>query len=253
MRHFATCRLLSSRRRDDARDLPFATVRAMSALIRTPRTEPFSAVSRPCVRGCSRKSRCSARNGGKGKSISRHVRCAAVDNDANTNVGQEAQPPPPPYSALSVPVYSLATVPGADSGLRPSMNITTYACPVTIKPTRRMAVALYTHTVTARNMMATGRGVLQILRERHVDLVPLLGKSSADDVDKLAELAQLGIEVEERCGGIPTIADCAGYVELSVVSVQNAGDHDLALCDVVSYADVEGEGAPLYTGAIPKA
>lgn len=96
-----------------------------------------------------------------------------------------ASAPPPPYSLLSVPVYSLASVPapvdsthlhwpllspptvgndtstdtGADSTLqgtrsgdgvgasasattsaaRPSMNITTYCCPVTIKPTRRMA------------------------------------------------------------------------------------------------------------------
>ena len=44
------------------------------------------------------------------------------------------------------------------------MNITTYCCPVTIAPTRRMAVALYTHTATARNMLATGEGVLQVLR-----------------------------------------------------------------------------------------
>ena len=49
---------------------------------------------------------------------------------------------PPPRAALSVPVYSLATAPDATGETAgdppsPSMNITTYCCPVTIKPTCR--------------------------------------------------------------------------------------------------------------------
>jgi flavin reductase (DIM6/NTAB) family NADH-FMN oxidoreductase RutF len=84
----------------------------------------------------------------------------------------------------------------------------TYCCPVTIKPTRRMAVALYTHTATARNFLATGKGVLQVLRAQHAPLVPLLGKSSAHDVDKLAELRAMGFATEERFG-VPTLAGAA--------------------------------------------
>lgn len=163
--------------------------------------------------------------------------------------------PLPPYAALSVPVYSLATVPddgdtAADSAPRPSMNITTYCCPVTINPTRRMAVALYAHTATARNVLATGKAVLQVLREQHAPLVPLLGKSSAHDVDKLAEVRALGFAVEERFG-VPTLADAAGVIALELVSMETAGDHHLALCEVVGYETLEGTGEPLYTADLP--
>ena len=117
-------------------------------------------LKKPSVWSCQRQSeKCSARTGAaRGRVNSRrNTRRTAVDNDdGNAADEEQPQPPPPPYSALSVPVYSMATVPAADSGLRPSMNITTYACPVTIKPSRRMAVALYTHTVTARVWLAHG-------------------------------------------------------------------------------------------------
>ena len=131
-------------------------------------------------------------------------------------------------------MYSLATAPdvngpcAGDSAPRPSMNITTYCCPVTLKPSRRMAVALYTHTATARNMLATGRGVLQVLRQRHESLVTLLGKTSAHDVDKLGEMRDMGFETVERFG-VPTLADAAGVIALELVSLETAGDHHLAV------------------------
>ena len=178
---------------------------------------------------------------------------ADADADAETT---PAPPPPPPYASLSVPVYSLATAPtspAGDSAGVASMNITTYACPVTIKPSRRMAVALYTHTATARNMLATGRGVLQVLRKRHAPLVELLGKRSAHDCDKMKALRDdFGIAVVERYG-VRTIADVAGVMELKIVSIEHAGDHHLALCDVGEYESFEGDGEVLYTGDLPKA
>ena len=163
---------------------------------------------------------------------------------------------PPPWSALSVPVYSLATAapPGAaagDSASRASMNITTYCCPVTIAPSRRFAVALYTHTATARNALATGRGVLQILRQQHKSLVPLLGKQSAHDVDKLEAVQKQGFGIVNRHGA-PTLADAYGVVALKIVSVETAGDHHLALCEVVAHETLAGEGEPLYTADLPK-
>ena len=152
----------------------------------------------------------------------------------------------PPWSTLSMPVYSLATAP-ADSAERPSMNITTYCVPVTIKPTPRFAVALYTHTATARNMLATGRGVLQVLRKQHAGLVPLLGKQSAHDVDKITALEEAGFPVVTK-HGVPTLKDALGLIELSIVSLETAGDHHVALCDVVSWENIEGQGGALYTG-----
>ena len=82
----------------------------------------------------------STRRGIVNKTIGGRNRCvSALENDAAETSSSETSPPPlPPYSLLSVPVYSLATVPAtglgaADSAPRPSMNITTYCCPVTIK------------------------------------------------------------------------------------------------------------------------
>ena len=185
-----------------------------------------------------------------------------VPSGAGSSAAPRAAPessapePPPPWSALSVPVYSLATVPATgatagDSAPRASMNITTYCCPVTIAPSRRFAVALYTHTATARNALATGRGVLQILRKQHASLVPLLGKQSAHDVDKLDGVRAEGFSIVER-HGVPTLADAYGVVSLEIVSIETAGDHHLALCEVVAHETLEGEGEPLYTGDLPK-
>jgi hypothetical protein len=137
-------------------------------------------------------------------------------------------PPPPPYAALSVPVYSLATAaPAGGEMCRASMNIVTYAAPMTLKPkvrracgqlhagasshatarralTRRapplaagsrrcaemppqrlFSVALYHDTLTLANMERTRKGVMQILGEQHARLVPLLGKTRGQDVDKV--------------------------------------------------------------------
>jgi hypothetical protein len=38
---------------------------------------------------------------------------------------------------------------------------------------------------------------------------------------------------------------------LELVSLETAGDHHLALCDVVAYATLEGAGEPLYTADLP--
>eukprot|EP00803_Ostreobium_quekettii_P008755 evm.model.scf_483.5 EVM.evm.TU.scf_483.5 scf_483:77184-78741(-) len=70
---------------------------------------------------------------------------------------------PPPYTKLSTPVYSLSTEPStSDSGLRPTMNITTYCSPVAIHPKRCYALGLYNGTLSRENMLATGKGVLQV-------------------------------------------------------------------------------------------
>ena len=100
-------------------------------------------------------------------------------------------------------------------------------------------------------MIATGEGVLQVLRAHHAGLVPLLGRSSAHDVDKAEALRERGVAIVERYG-VPTIADAMGVAHLKIASLETAGDHHLALCDVLAYENIEGEGEPLYTKDLPK-
>ncbi len=112
------------------------------------------------------------------------------------------------------------------------MNIVTFAAPVTIKPVcfdarglrvylcsparstqrRRFVVSLYHDTQTLLNMRARRHGVMQILGEQHAHLVPLLGKTRGQDVDKLALLRDTpGVALETRFG-VQTLADCVGTV-----------------------------------------
>ena len=51
--------------------------------------------------------------------------------------------------------------------------------------------------------------------------------------------------------GVPTLASCLGMVELSIVNIQDVGDHDVVLCDVERYEDFASESdLPLYTAKL---
>eukprot|EP00242_Pyramimonas_sp_CCMP2087_P008907 CAMPEP_0198198862 /NCGR_PEP_ID=MMETSP1445-20131203/2224_1 /TAXON_ID=36898 /ORGANISM="Pyramimonas sp., Strain CCMP2087" /LENGTH=232 /DNA_ID=CAMNT_0043868523 /DNA_START=151 /DNA_END=849 /DNA_ORIENTATION=+ len=196
-------------------------------------------------RGCERSV------GDTGKRCGRHVSVGVFA--ASEEESQSAKPiPPPPYGKLSVPVYSLATA-GVFNGVsksRASMNITTYATPIAIQPARRFIIALYHGTLSTENMLARGKAVLQILGEQHAELLPLLGKASGHEIDKIALLEERGFETVERYG-VPTLASCLGVVELSIVNIQDVGDHDVVLCDVERYEDFASESdLPLYTAKL---
>ena len=49
-----------------------------------------------------------------------------------------------------------------------------------------------------------------------------------------------------------SIEDAKSAVLLEIVSLETAGDHHLALCEVVDWENIEGKGEPLYTGDLPK-
>ena len=92
----------------------------------------------------------------------RRKRMGAATPVAAAGEHQPAQappPPPPPYSQLSLPVYSLATA--GPSGASPTMNLVTYASPISLQP-RRYALGLYRGTLSWQNMLATRTGVLQV-------------------------------------------------------------------------------------------
>ncbi|KAF6265514.1 hypothetical protein COO60DRAFT_1478956 [Scenedesmus sp. NREL 46B-D3] len=159
----------------------------------------------------------------------------------------------PPYALLSTPVYSLSS---ANAAGKTTLNMITYASPIALRPQRKYALGLYVQSMTYQNIKETGRAVLQVLQEPHAQLTQLLGKTSGRDIDKVAQLQQLGFSVGEEYG-LPVLADAVGVMELKVVSdFIPAGDHEVVVCDVVSWKHrQQGEGddaaatsAPLYTG-----
>ena len=69
-------------------------------------------------------------------------------------------------------------------------------------------------------------------------------------MDKAEALRERGVAIVERYG-VPTIADELAS-RSKIASLETAGDHHLALCDVLAYENIEGEGEPLYTKDLPK-
>ncbi|KAJ1632595.1 hypothetical protein T492DRAFT_987866 [Pavlovales sp. CCMP2436] len=154
-----------------------------------------------------------------------------------------ARPP-----ALSSTVYSLATV---DAAGEQNMNIVTYAMPASLPQSQVWAVSMFKGTVSEGTMRARRRGMLQILSESHADLVPILGKTSRRDVDKLARAVEMGhaiVQVKEAADDrspeplahVPILAGCIGYLDLVVESIVPAGDHDLYMCRVLAYSPMGG-------------
>lgn len=156
----------------------------------------------------------------------------------------QAHPSPDPgplFSKLSVPVYSLSTAsspdPSSSQGPLETLNLVTYAAPISIQP-RRFALGLYIGTLSHDNFRQTNRGVLQVLRKRHAPLFHLLGKTSGRTTDKVQAVQEQGFKVVQRYG-LPTLADAACVMELRAASeFINCGDHDVVICDVVSYENI---------------
>ncbi|CAB1117740.1 unnamed protein product [Ectocarpus sp. CCAP 1310/34] len=130
--------------------------------------------------------------------------------------------------ALSVPVFSLATV-NEDGST--NMNIVTYASPVGIEPERLWMVSLFKSTLSYENFIREGWGVLQLLQRNHAPLVPILGQSSGRDTDKAGRCAEQAFPWDESsCINVAIIPGCGSYVTLHMVSKQSAGDHDAIIC-----------------------
>ncbi len=145
---------------------------------------------------------------------------------------KEAEPLPP---TLSAPVFSLATL--NDDGST-NMNIITYVVPVGIRPTRKWVLSLWQGTVSHSNFRNQRRGVLQLLRRRHAALIPLLGKQSGATANKQQECSAAGFAWGSL---LPTsnapllLPHCAAYYSMSFPmdqQFQNAGEHDVAMCDL---------------------
>ncbi|MBS1617054.1 MAG: flavin reductase family protein [Bacteroidetes bacterium] len=138
-----------------------------------------------------------------------------------------------PWNRLDLPVYSVAS----HDGTQYNMNICTYASQVSMQPKRYM-VAVYKGTKTLDNISGQGSFVLQILSTAHLDLINRLGKQSGHIKDKLKTISRRLTDYH----GYRILADALAVIELQILSQTDAGDHMLALCDVVSYRNItEGE------------
>eukprot|EP00563_Minutocellus_polymorphus_P003041 CAMPEP_0181046482 /NCGR_PEP_ID=MMETSP1070-20121207/14374_1 /TAXON_ID=265543 /ORGANISM="Minutocellus polymorphus, Strain NH13" /LENGTH=184 /DNA_ID=CAMNT_0023125099 /DNA_START=238 /DNA_END=792 /DNA_ORIENTATION=- len=140
------------------------------------------------------------------------------------------------------------------------MNIVTFTTAVSVAPPKTWAVSLYTNTLTRRAFLDSKVGVLQLLRPDQSKLVPILGQRSGyeDGYDKKDECKGAGFGWVSHCGGgdesesatcseghskeeevglrLKVLPGCASYIKLKVLSYHNAGDHDVALCEILDTA-----------------
>jgi flavin reductase (DIM6/NTAB) family NADH-FMN oxidoreductase RutF len=164
-------------------------------------------------------------------------------------------PPPPP---ISMPVWSLATPSiEADKGSpRTSMNVVTFATAVSVAIPKLWVVSLYYDTLTKDSFCEKGTGVLQLLRPSQKVLVPVLGKRSGyeQDFDKKEECSKLGFNwirsswIAGKEGLVDLLPDCACYIALRLKETMPAGDHLVALCEVIE----TGQWDPNEEEVIPR-
>lgn len=154
---------------------------------------------------------------------------------------------------IDVPTFSLSTSGCGDN--ESTMNILTYASPVSIKPHRMWSISLYKGTLSHENFTKEKRGILQLLRPEHAsckgELIRVLGGSSGRDVDKKTMCEQLGFSWETlKCNGGTTDNDgwpqilprCVYYLKLELVGEMiDCGSHDVALCRVVEMVSSEDD------------
>ena len=177
----------------------------------------------------------------------------------NANAFHTTSTPP----LLDVPVYSLSTLGSSDNdgsttNNKSTMNILTYATPISIKPYRMWSISLYKGTLSHENFTRDRRGILQLLCPEHAsckgksgvegELIRLLGGSSGSDVDKRLLCKEMGYEWEQ----LPNEDDdndiewpkvlpsCVYYLKLELVGdMIDCGSHEVALCKVVSMISSE--------------
>jgi flavin reductase (DIM6/NTAB) family NADH-FMN oxidoreductase RutF len=176
-----------------------------------------------------------------------------------TTTTSSSIPPPPP---ISMPVWSLAcpSTSGNDGAetttttALTSMNIMTFCTPVSISP-RLWALALYYDTRTKDSFLENGKGILQLLTRDHAhELIPILGKQSGYKVNKEELCRNVGIPWKATKSTTCDVVDgeesttsttisqqqqqqhvlprCATYLEMTVQSTMDAGDHLVVICQL---------------------
>jgi flavin reductase (DIM6/NTAB) family NADH-FMN oxidoreductase RutF len=143
--------------------------------------------------------------------------------------------PTPPL--IDVPTYSMAT---CDANGNTNMNILTYATPVSVRPDRVWSLGIFKGTLSYENFLVTKSCVLQLLTERHIPLVKLLGGTSGKEVNKRDACENLGFAWGKLPGGEQSASSdplvlpgCAYYLKLTAIGdLVDCGSHCAALCKV---------------------
>ena len=133
-----------------------------------------------------------------------------------------------PWNLVNLPVYSIASK--GSGGL--NMNICTYVSAVSMKPKRYM-VAIYHDTQTLENVNRSGHFILQLLQRDQYPLVNVLGKKSGKNYNKENYLRKKKELI--LWNQMEVLSHAAAWIELKVLKKINAGDHDLFLCDTLSF------------------
>ncbi len=146
-----------------------------------------------------------------------------------------------PWNRINSPVYSISSAQGTSY----NMNICTYATAVSMQP-KQFIVAIYEHTKTLELINQSDGMVLQLLAETQYRLIPLLGQKSGKKIDKLARLEKRGLTTDWR--GYKILKDALAVMELKIINRYPAADHQLFLCEVAAYKNLnDGEALSLDT------
>lgn len=141
-----------------------------------------------------------------------------------------------PWNRPSLPVYSVS----ARAGDRHNMNICTYVTSISMQP-KRYIVGIYKGTYTLELVREHPEFLLQLLSEQQYKLVPLLGKTSGFDHDKLEKIKEPVAMFREHC----YLSAACAVMLCRAVQWMDAGDHYAVLCDVTTYRNLQQD--PILT------
>lgn len=131
------------------------------------------------------------------------------------------------------------------------MNIATYLTPISMEP-KLISIGVYHGTKTRASLTLGSVCLVQLLGEAQAPLVPLLGKESGHQVDKLARLAKRGVAVAVTKEGLPFLQDALGYLVLKITSAHEVGgDHTIMVGEVLR-SKYGTETSVLTTGHLRK-
>ena len=154
-----------------------------------------------------------------------------------------------PWNLINVPVYSVSS---RNNGIT-NMNICTYVSAVSMEPKRYM-VAVYHNTQTIENIQNKNEFVLQLLAESQYGLVRNFGQKSGKIFDKqgfLNRKNQNRIAEKENPYAIvfwnnfEVLSNAVSLILLKPIQIIPAGDHDMYLCDVVTFENLND--SPILT------
>ena len=148
-----------------------------------------------------------------------------------------------PWNRVNLPVYSISS---KDANGNCNMHIITYAQAVSMQP-KQFICAIYLGTKTLELLENNPHFVLQILSAEQYRLVDLLGKKSGNNINKIERLQKRNLLTEWN--GFFILKDALAVMEMkaeAIVIKSNQPDHQLFLCDVIAYKNLN-EGSPLTT------